>query len=216
MPKKVAVIIDGGFLLKEFGRFRNITARQRIELSHIRAVADAAVQGGEEELFRVYYYHCPPYAGQQQEPFTATVVDFARTPVASWQTALQQDIRLAPNFAYRRGVIRWRGWTCSPRNVAPETKAKDLRWRPNLSQKQVDIKIGLDIAWLASKGIADIIAIVSGDTDFVPAMKFARREGVQVRLITFKQRAGGPHHNLVEHSDFVTTVDLEQVARTIP
>jgi len=54
---------------------------------------------------------------------------------------------------------------------------------PDLKQKRADIKIGLDVAWLASKRLVDRIALVTGDTDFVPVMKFARREGVQVILI---------------------------------
>ncbi|MBE3554459.1 MAG: NYN domain-containing protein, partial [Thermicanus sp.] len=51
------------------------------------------------------------------------------------------------------------------------------------TQKEVDIKIGLDVAWLSSRKIVDKIILVTGDTDLVPAMKFARREGVQVVVI---------------------------------
>ena len=46
------------------------------------------------------------------------------------------------------------------------------------------MKIGLDVAWLSSKRIVDRIILVTADSDFVPAMKFARREGVQVVLVT--------------------------------
>ena len=46
----------------------------------------------------------------------------------------------------------------------------------------VDVKIGLDIAWLASRKIVDKITIVTGDSDFIPAMKFARKEGIHVTL----------------------------------
>jgi len=46
------------------------------------------------------------------------------------------------------------------------------------------MKIGLDVAWLSSKQIVERIILVTADSDFVPAMKFARREGVQVVLVT--------------------------------
>ena len=46
------------------------------------------------------------------------------------------------------------------------------------------MKIGLDVAWLSSKGIVDRIILVTADSDFVPAMKFARRKDVQVVLVT--------------------------------
>jgi uncharacterized LabA/DUF88 family protein len=72
--------------------------------------------------------------------------------------------------------------------------------RPEIRQKRVDIKIGLDVAWLASRRIVDRIALVTADTDFVPAMKFARREGVQVILVPLDQK---PRPELVEHADEV-------------
>ena len=43
---------------------------------------------------------------------------------------------------------------------------------------------GLDVAWLASNSIVERIVLVTSDSDFIPAMKFARREGVQIVLIT--------------------------------
>jgi len=53
-------------------------------------------------------------------------------------------------------------------------------FEPDWSQKRVDMKVGLDVAWLASKDIVDRIILVAVDTEFIPAMKFARHEGVQV------------------------------------
>ncbi|MFW6114293.1 MAG: NYN domain-containing protein [bacterium] len=211
MAQSVAVVIDAGYVLKLLDPFRSKTANNRIEVGHLRAVADRAVESGEE-LFRIYCYHCPPYGGTQRKPFNTGTVDFGASGVAKYQTALQESIRLAPRFAFRTGQLRWRGWKCGFRpSQDPNTPAKNMNWRPEFEQKQVDIKIGLDIAWLASKSIAEIIAIASNDTDFVPAMKFARREGVQVRLLTF---AGvSAHNNLVGHSDYVTEIDLEQVAQ---
>ena len=46
------------------------------------------------------------------------------------------------------------------------------------------MKIGLDVAWLSSKSIVERIILVTADSDFIPPMKFARREGVQVILVT--------------------------------
>lgn len=52
----------------------------------------------------------------------------------------------------------------------------------DLRQKGVDMRIGLDIAALALKRFVNTIVLVSGDSDFVPAAKLARREGVQFVL----------------------------------
>ena len=48
----------------------------------------------------------------------------------------------------------------------------------SIEQKGVDIKIGIDIASLAYKKQVDRIVLISGDSDFVPAAKLARREGI--------------------------------------
>lgn len=53
---------------------------------------------------------------------------------------------------------------------------------PALRQKGVDMRIGLDIASITLKRQANVIVLVAGDADFVPAAKLARREGVQFIL----------------------------------
>lgn len=52
----------------------------------------------------------------------------------------------------------------------------------DLRQKGVDMRIGLDIAALALKRFVNTIVLVTGDSDFVPAAKLARREGLQFIL----------------------------------
>ena len=44
------------------------------------------------------------------------------------------------------------------------------------------MKIGIDIASLAYKHQVDQIILISGDSDFVPAAKLARREGIDFIL----------------------------------
>ncbi len=66
------------------------------------------------------------------------------------------------------------------------------------------MKIGLDIAWLASKKIVDKIVLVTSDSDFVPAMKFARREGIQVYLASLNHQVKS---ELIEHSDGLVLVE---------
>lgn len=51
-----------------------------------------------------------------------------------------------------------------------------------IGQKGVDMKIGIDIVHLAYKRLVDQIILISGDSDFVPAAKLARREGVDFIL----------------------------------
>jgi 5-(carboxyamino)imidazole ribonucleotide synthase len=53
---------------------------------------------------------------------------------------------------------------------------------PAVLEKMVDIKIGLDIASMTLKRQVDQIILISGDSDFVPAAKLARREGIDFLL----------------------------------
>ena len=53
---------------------------------------------------------------------------------------------------------------------------------PSLHQKQVDLKIGVDITSMVLKHQVDSMVLVAGDGDFVPASKLARREGVDFIL----------------------------------
>lgn len=74
----------------------------------------------------------------------------------------------------------------------------DEDFLPSIRQKGVDMRIGMDIATITLKRQASIIILVSGDADFVPAAKLARREGVQFILDSLWQ---GVSPDLSEHID---------------
>lgn len=67
-----------------------------------------------------------------------------------------------------------------------------------LRQKGVDMRIGIDIAALSLKKQVSTIVLVSGDSDFVPAAKLARREGVDFVLDPLWQKVNA---DLFEHID---------------
>lgn len=67
-----------------------------------------------------------------------------------------------------------------------------------LRQKGVDMRIGLDISTLTLKKQVDTIILVSGDSDFVPAAKLARREGMEFILDPLWQKVSD---DLYEHID---------------
>lgn len=75
------------------------------------------------------------------------------------------------------------GWTKDL--IEGKIKLEDIRETDvtyDLRQKGIDMKIGVDIALLVLKKFVDQIVLVSGDADFVPASKLARREGVDFIL----------------------------------
>ena len=67
------------------------------------------------------------------------------------------------------------------KEIAIEDITED-NFQISIKQKGVDMKIGLDIASLSYKKQVDQIVLIAGDSDFVPAAKLARREGIDFIL----------------------------------
>jgi uncharacterized LabA/DUF88 family protein len=63
------------------------------------------------------------------------------------------------------------------------------------------MRIGIDVATLSLKKIVDRILLFSGDTDMIPALELARREGLQVFVV--KLDPWKLNDDLIEDSDGV-------------
>lgn len=184
---RAAILIDGGHL-----RVLAKKAKQTYNPDYIEKVAHACT-AHDEELIRVLYYDCAPYTGTVKLPVSGADHTFAKS--GAWLDALaKKDL-----FAVRRGVLKFRGWT--PKKIpVPPAALTDSDFSPNFEQKGVDMRIGLDVATYSTNRLVDRLILVSGDTDCVPAMKQARKQGVQIVLITFpKVTVSG---ELLWHSDF--------------
>jgi uncharacterized LabA/DUF88 family protein len=81
-----------------------------------------------------------------------------------------------------------------------EISERDVNF--GLRQKGVDMRIGLDIASMTLKHQVDTLVLVTGDSDFVPAAKLARREGVEFLLDPRWQQVSD---ELNEHVDGVVS-----------
>jgi uncharacterized LabA/DUF88 family protein len=122
---------------------------------------------------------------------------------------LLDTLEMRDNFALRLGQTKPHGWRLgsgalrSLRDKPREITPADLV--PNTTQKGVDLRLGLDIARLSLTNSVQAIVVVSGDSDLVPAFKFARREGVRVYLDHLKH---GVMRDLKAHADIVLDVAL--------
>lgn len=86
----------------------------------------------------------------------------------------------------------------------------DSNVRYDVKQKGVDMRIGLDIASMAFKRQVRQIILVSGDSDFVPAAKLARREGIDFIL---DPMWASIRHDLHEHIDGLRSVFKRKARR---
>jgi uncharacterized LabA/DUF88 family protein len=202
--KKTAVLLDLGFVLS---RLYRLLGNRHATANEVHDFAQKCIQPGEE-LFRIYCYHCPPFGGKETHPLTGAQIDFSATSTHAGMTALIHDLSLKDSVAFRAGDLSFDGWKIKRQSVDDIAKTGrqllSADFAPDLKQKRVDIKIGLDVAWLSSKGIVDRIVLVTGDSDFVPATKFARREGVQVVLVTIGHRY--VKRDLLVHADELRSV----------
>jgi uncharacterized LabA/DUF88 family protein len=145
-----------------------------------------------ERLLRVLYYDCAPFNG------------VVKLPVSGKETVFQasdgwlHELARCDDFAIRLGVLKFRGFRPKRIPLQP-AQLKDDDFKPIFEQKGVDMRIGLDIAVFAEKRSVDRIILASQDTDCIPAMKHARRAGLQITLVRFPNSHIAPE--LLEHAD---------------
>jgi uncharacterized LabA/DUF88 family protein len=204
--RKVVFMIDGWFMRKRIYSLKAF----HYDGPSIREYCKRHLREGDC-IYRIFYYDTMPLNKKGHHPVTGKSVDFSRSDVARQQLALLDSIKKTPNFALRLGRTEWRNsnWVLSSEKTKLLLQGKispaelvEFDVRPQIEQKTVDMKIGLDIATVAIKRLADLLVIVTGDEDVVPVLKFARTEGMQVCLDPLWNSIS-PH--LSEHVDFVST-----------
>ena len=115
----------------------------------------------KEELLRAYYYDCPPYQSANPTPEEREKMSKKQNFFA----ALESN----PRFTLRQGRLELRGY--------------NDKGKPILAQKKTDLQLGIDVARIVTEKQAGVVAIISGDSDFIPLVQFAQQKGVIVRLI---------------------------------
>jgi uncharacterized LabA/DUF88 family protein len=190
--KKIVLMIDGGFL-----RVAAKRAGKHYDPAFIESFSKTCPTA-EEELFRVLYYDCAPYQGNQKLPVSGLTQTFTGTD--QWLL----DLAKKDLFAVRRGILKFRGYKLKNVPITGIGALTDTDFYPDFEQKGVDMGIGLDIASYSAMKCVDRIGLITADTDCVSAMKLARKSGVQV--ILFAPSGAMTPSELSQHSDFVRTL----------
>jgi Uncharacterized conserved protein len=201
MTLSYAMLLDGGFLRYKLSKRHAPVDAAGISAFTARVSALPCLRG--MRLHRIYFYDSKPLETAENKPLGGGKVDFGVTAAAARNKSLQSSLMREPFFALRFGELYLEGWRLRRKVLhragpAVQIDADDLE--PNIRQKGVDMRIGLDIASLTLKKHAQVIVLVTADSDFVPAMKFARREGAQLVLVTLGH---GIRDGLREHADMV-------------
>ncbi len=197
--RNVAILVDGDFYLKQHRKyFKQVDAKKVAKnlldhcLKHIEPESKLKNKFREQErLYRIFFYDCPPIQKKIHHPLTNKSIDLSKTNLAIFRNDLHEQLKQTRNVALRLGMLDERNarWKIKDTNKERKFIAGNLTEKLNESdvvyyaqQKSVDMKIGLDIASISYKKTVDKIVLISGDSDFVPAAKLARREGIEFIL----------------------------------
>jgi uncharacterized LabA/DUF88 family protein len=189
---RVAILIDLSFFITRYTRRERLEQRQLDPKAAARAVCRTARLHlkDDEELYRIFVYDCKPLAKKAHNPISGRAIDFAKTTTYVFRSELLAELVCKRKVALRLGELADRKrWLIRPeptrRLLNGSLQVSDLCESDvtyDVEQKGVDVKMSLDIAALAYKRLVDRIVLVTGDCDFVPAAKLARREGLDVIL----------------------------------
>lgn len=231
--KRTAVLIDGGFFFKRVSFFARKYFRKDLTLTseQIAGLAKRLVKlhvederSARRELYRIYYYDCPPPQSQIRYPLPAPG---HKTPGHWNQKAhapykLRQDLhdllRTSRKTALRLGELSGDGeWQLNSHTLRDLLRGA-RKWEEltnadfhfQIQQKTVDTKLGMDITTLSLEKLVDVIVLVAGDSDFVPAAKLARMKGVDFVLDPMWANVTA---SLGEHVDGVRSFDLVRLLR---
>jgi uncharacterized LabA/DUF88 family protein len=203
----VAILIDGGFFLKRYVKVFS-GAREhspKVVADSLYSMAHQHV-GKENHLYRIFYYDSTPLTKKVHNPISKKVVNFEQSPQAKFRLAFFEELKKKRKVALRLGIVKDSGdWLIRPDKtkdlLSKKIQMEDLTEQDvvyQMRQKGIDMKIGVDIASLALKRFVNQIVLVSGDADFVPASKLARREGIDFILDPMWNNID---HSLFEHID---------------
>lgn len=178
-----------------------------------------SVKRNRDYLYRVYVYDCEPLNKNVPMPpieKTDKSLNLGKTDTFKFRTSLLDCLRQQPYFAVRLGEIDENSfqWKIKDYKKFKQLLQKEIKidslteddFVLDIRQKGVDMKIGLDIATLSIKKQIEKIILITADSDFIPAIKHARKEGVIVQLDPMRVSNSQMKKGLLEHIDILSSV----------
>ena len=208
--EKVAILVDGAFYRRRayclFGN-KNPQARAQELIEYCKRHVEAPDGSYRNDLYRIFYYDCPPMQGNIYHPLLKKPICMKKSSTYSWSNDFYDALRRKRKVALRMGELQEgeSGFRLKARSLKKLMRGEvaidgltEQDFELDLVQKGVDMRIGLDIASMAYKKQVTQIVLIAGDSDFVPAAKHARREGIDFILDPMWQ---GVRPGLNEHID---------------
>ncbi|UOR72217.1 NYN domain-containing protein [Helicobacter pylori] len=219
MSKKVAILVDGDFFIRCYkshlkkqsdDKYKDLNPEKLAHDIHTHCLRH--INKKNEELYRIFFYDCKPLEKRVHYPHTQKALDLSKSSTYKERKKLHKHLISKPCLALRLGYLDEKNAKWVIRDQEKEKKLFNRKisieefqnddFIYHAKQKGVDIKIGLDTATLALKKLVQKIVLISGDSDFVPAAKLARVEGI---IFTLDPMGNPVREDLEEHIDYLTT-----------
>lgn len=206
--RRTAILVDGGYYrIRAIDLWGRKSARDRAQEIYDYCMLHITQPLDPRDLYRIFYYDCPPMTREILHPLTGKIEDYSVKPGTKWSNDLYMYIAEKRKVAVRMGELA----SSTAAFVLKDDAVKDLiskkktvdqltqqDFRMDVKQKGVDMRIGLDVASMAYGGLVDQIVLIAGDSDFLPVAKMARRNGLEFILDPMKQFT---KQNLRNHVD---------------
>ena len=206
--RRTAILVDGGYYRKRANAlWGDKDGKRRAEELFSYCLLHISEPDEPRDLYRVFYYDCPPMSRAITHPLTGEKVNFATGPLTTWFKSFTGTLSCKRKVALRMGELAENQAYYTLDSKVLSELLSGQKERTDLSkddfhlvvkQKGVDMRIGLDVASLAYGHYVDQIILIAGDSDFLPVAKMARRNGIDFILDHMKQK---PKDNLLEHID---------------
>lgn len=206
--RRTAILIDGGYYrVRSQDLWGKKSAEDRANELYEYCLLHITEPSEPRDLYRIFYYDCPPMSRPITHPLTKREIDFSTIPGTKWSKSFFWNLVQNHKVALRMGELAESTAKFILKDVALDrllggevdvSGLSEEDFRIDVKQKGVDMRIGLDVASLAEKGLVDQIVLIAGDSDFLPVVKMARKSGIEMLLDPLKQF---PKRNMQEHVD---------------
>ena len=210
--KRTAILVDGGYYRnRAFDLWGRKSPQKRADELYAYCMDHIEKSDEPRTLYRIFYYDCPPMQRKMVHPLSGKEVDHSAGASTKWSKDFHNKIADKKRIAMRMGELAESTATYALKedaikdllsNTKTISDLKDDDFYVEVSQKGVDMRIGLDVASLAYGKYVDQIILIAGDSDFLPVAKMARRHGLDFLLDPMKQNV---KQSLRAHVDDIET-----------
>lgn len=186
----MAILVDGGFYLKRAKSLKgDLSAVDRA--NELVRYCRSHAKHENAEVYRVFYYDCDPLDNQVYHPLHNRTFNLKKSEYHKWKTSFFTELSHKRKVAIRKGqplesscryILKRETSEALIRGKVTKDDLTDDDFILDIQQKGVDVRIGLDLALITLERFANQIVLITGDSDFVPAAKFARRNGADFIL----------------------------------